>query len=463
MTAQQTMRDRFDYALNPRKVGALSAYLCDPETADAEFALIKAQYEAETGRRADDGNLFYQIRQAFPHGEVTPEEANRIGYETAMRWTKGKYQFFVVTHVDREHIHNHIYYNSTAHDRSRKYHNFWGSTFAVRRLSDRVCLEHGLSIVENPKQHSKGKYKHYGEWQEDMGGKEPTFQERLKNQIDICLSERPESFDAFLQMMAGAGFEVKHGRGGAISFRAPAYGQERFTRLRSDTLGEGYGPEALRAIVEGEAPFPAGQSRPSAESAGSSGGINLIVDIQAKMRDGKGPAYEQWATIYNLKQMAATLQFLQENDLLEYSQLELRASEASDRFHTLAGDIRDAEAALSVNSELKAASVDYAKTRPVFDGYKAAGYSKKYQAEHEGELALYRAAQATFRRLLNGGRLPKMDALKTEGRELTAQKKAAYTGYRAAKKEMRDIVTAKANIDHLLGITGPEKDKEMQR
>jgi len=457
------MRDRFDYGLNPQKCGAVSAYLCDPKTADLEFLLVKNQYEAETGRRADDGNLFYQIRQAFPHGEVTPEEANRIGYETAMRWTKGRYQFFVVTHTDKDHIHNHIYYNSTAHDRSRKYHNFWGSTFAVRRLSDRVCLEHNLSIVKNPKQHSKGKYKHYGQWKDDHGGKEPTFQQRLRDQIDACLVERPKTFDDFLRMIAEAGFEVKHGRGGAISFRAPAYGQEKFTRLRSDTLGEGYDPEELRAVIEGRAPLPAGRSRPPADAAASSGGINLLVDIQAKMQEGKGPAYENWATIYNLKQMAATLQFLQENNLLEYAALEKRAAQTSDRFHALTGELREVESALSVNAELKVASVDYAKTRAVFDGYKAAGYSKAYLAEHEGELMLYRAAQATFRRLLDGGRLPKMDALKAEGRELTARKKAAYSEYRAVKKEMRDVVAAKGNIDCLLGITGPGKEKEMQR
>lgn len=464
MTAQQTMRDRFDYALNPRKCAAISSYLCDPKTADAEFMLVKSQYEAETGRRADDGNLFYQIRQAFPYGEVTPEEANRIGYETALRWTKGKYQFFVVTHTDKEHTHNHIYYCSTAHDRSRKYHNFWGSTFAVRRLSDRVCLEHNLSIVKNPKQHSEGKYSHYGQWQNDHGGKKPTFQQRLRDQIDACLADKPESFDVFLHMMTEAGFEVKHGRGGTISFRALAYGQDRFTRLRSDTLGEGYGPEDIRAVIEGRAPRPAGRSRPPTGSAGSSGGgINLLVDIQQRMSEGKGPGYAQWATVYNLKQMAATLQFLQENNLLEYAALEKRVAQASDRFHSLAGELREVESALSVNAELKTASVDYAKTRAVFDGYKAAGYSKAYLAEHEGELALYRAAQATFRRLLDGGRLPKMDALKAEGRELTARKKAAYSEYRAAKKEMRDVVAAKGNIDRLLGITGPEKDKEMQR
>lgn len=142
------MEERFDYGLNPKKLGALSSYLCDPATAPAEFLLVKSQYQAETGRAVERGALFFQIRQAFPPGEVTAEEANQIGYETVMRWTKGKYQFFVCTHTDKGHIHNHIYFNSTAFDRSRKFHNFIGSSFALRRLSDRVCIEHDLSVIQ---------------------------------------------------------------------------------------------------------------------------------------------------------------------------------------------------------------------------------------------------------------------------------------------------------------------------
>ncbi len=168
------MEERFAYGLNPKKLGAVSAYLCDPASAPAEFLLLKSQYQAETGRAVERGALFFQIRQAFPPGEVTPEEANKIGYETAMRWTKGKYQFFVCTHIDKGHIHNHIYYNSTAQDCSRKFHNFIGSSFAVRRLSDRVCIEHELSVIQNPKQHSKGRFLHYGQW---IGEKPPSAQQ----------------------------------------------------------------------------------------------------------------------------------------------------------------------------------------------------------------------------------------------------------------------------------------------
>ena len=170
------MEDRFTYGLNPEKLGAVSSYLCDPNTAPAEFLLVKSQYLAETGRAVSRGAMFFQIRQAFLPGEVTAEEANRIGYETAMRWTKGKYQFFVCTHTDKAHIHNHIYFNATAFDRSRKFHNFIGSSFALRRLSDRVCIEHELSVIQNPCQHSKGRFLHYGQW---IGEKPPSAKQRV--------------------------------------------------------------------------------------------------------------------------------------------------------------------------------------------------------------------------------------------------------------------------------------------
>ena len=304
-TAIDTMKDRFDYGLNPKKCAAVCSYLCDPETAHAEFLITKNQYEAVTGRPAEKGHLFFQIRQAFPPGEISVEESQKIGYETAMRWTKGKHQFFVCTHTDTGKIHNHIYYNATTEDSTRKFHNFIGSSFAVRRLSDRVCIEHDLSVIVNPKEHSKGLFKHYGQW---LGGdKPPTFQERLKAAIDTALSEQPEDLDAFFALMTEAGFEHKWGRGGALSFRAPEYGQERFTRLRAATLGDGYELEDIRAVIEaggsmtGRAPLPEGRAAPAPRK------VNLIIDIQEKMKGGKGPAYQRWANVYNLKQMAAAL------------------------------------------------------------------------------------------------------------------------------------------------------------
>lgn len=451
-TIAQSMKDRFDYGQNPEKTQGgdlVLAYECDPKTADAEFLLSKAKYKVITGReqKKNEDILCYQVRQSFVPGEVDSETALKIGYDFAMRWTKGKHAFFVVSHVDRPHPHVHIYYNSTTLDCTRKFRDFLGSARAVRRLSDRICLENGLSYIANPKLKSKGKYRHYGQW---LGGnKPPTFQERLKAQIDSCLAENPSDMDSFLQAMGLAGFEVKHRRGGEISFRAQ--GQERFTQLRASTLGKGYGLEDIQAVIEGRA-APVERCK-----------VNLIMDIQSRMKAGKGPAYEQWAKIYNLKQMAAALQYLQENGLMDYADLEQKATQAADRFHTLSDSIKSTETAMRTNAELKAAVVDYAKTRPVFEGYKAAKYSRKYLAEHEAEIATYRAARATMDRLLNGAKLPKMDTLKAEFQQLVSDKKKAYREYREAKKDMQEIITVKSNIDHLLGLTDEQKNKEMER
>ena len=449
------MENRFTYGLNPEKLGAVSSYLCDPNTAPAEFLLVKSQYLAETGRAVSRGALFFQIRQAFLPGEVTAEEANRIGYETAMRWTKGKYQFFVCTHIDKEHIHNHIYYNSTAYDRSRKFRNFIGSSFALRRLSDRVCLEHDLSVIANPKLHSKGRYLHYGQW---LGENQKLSQkEQIRLAIDAALTERPKDFADFLRRMETAGIQVKRGRGGAISFLVP--GQQRAARFRAATLGDGYGPEDVQAVIDGKAPT----RKTPARRAPAPRRVNLLIDIQERMRQGKGPAYERWAKVYNLKQMAAALQYLKEHRLFEYDDLAAKTDAATERFHTLAGDIQQTEAELSRVSDLMAAVVQYAKTRPAFDGYKAAKYSRKYLAEHEAELADYRAAKATMAELLGGEKLPKMDVLKEKRRQLAARKKALYLEYRKAQQDMRELVAVKGSVDHLRGLTDNQRNKEQAR
>ena len=277
-SAIQTMEDRFTYGLNPEKLGAVSSYLCEPNTAPAEFLLVKSQYLAETGRAVSRGALFFQIRQAFQPGEVTAEEANRIGYETAMRWTKGKYQFFVCTHTDKAHIHNHIYFNSTAFDRSRKFHNFIGSSFALWRLSDRVCIEHDLSVIQNPKQHSKGRFLHYGQW---IGEKPPSAKQRVRLAVLAALEKKPTDFADFLRLMEESGFAVKHGRGGVISFLAP--GQEKPTRLRASTLGVGFDPEDIKAVIAGERPLPELPEEPTVPPRR----VNLIIDIQERMAQGK--------------------------------------------------------------------------------------------------------------------------------------------------------------------------------
>ena len=199
-TVAQSLKERFDYGQNPDKTQGgelISSYECDYMTADVEFLLSKAKYKAATGReqRRDADVLCYQIRQSFKPGEITPEEANRVGYETAMRWTKGKYAFFVATHTDRQHIHNHIYYNSTSLDCSHKFRDFIGSARAVRRLSDRVCLENDLSVITSPRLHNKGRFLHYGAW---LGAeRQPSYKERLRAAICGALAKARTALTPF--------------------------------------------------------------------------------------------------------------------------------------------------------------------------------------------------------------------------------------------------------------------------
>ena len=191
--------------------------------------------------------------------------------------------------------------------------------------------------------------------------------------------------------------------------------------------------------------------------------MGVLIDIQELIKNGKGPGYARWATIYNLKQRAAALQYLQEYGLTEYKQLAASTGAAVDRVHALGEELRQTEEALSRTARLMAATVAYAKTRPVFDGYKAARYSKKYLAAHEAELADYRAAKAELGDLLGGAKLPKMEEQKRSRRTLTEQKKALYAEYRRAQREMREAVAVKANIDQLLGMAERREKKAQER
>ena len=296
-----------DYVEHPEKTNngqLITSWQCDSRTADSEFLLSKKQYATNTGRDSGkDDVIAYHLRQSFRPGEITPEEANRLGYELARRFTKERHAFIVCTHIDKAHIHNHIIWNSTSLDETRKFRNFWGSTKAIRRLSDTICIQNGYSIVENP----KGKGKTYDKWLGDK--KKPSHRERICYAIDDALKQNPESFEALLQILRDMGYQIKDGKVPSIL----GGDQKRF--LRMDTLGEDYTPDALRAIITG-AKQHTPKKRFAYEPAPCRSGT-LLIDIQAKLNEGKGAGYAWFAKKYNLKQMSQTMLFLQENDLLD--------------------------------------------------------------------------------------------------------------------------------------------------
>ena len=331
-TIEQTITDRTDYAENPdktRKGELVTGYECSPRTVDAEFLLSKQQYVNITGRDQGDKNILaYHIRQAFKPGEITPEQANEIGRELALRFTKGKHAFIVATHIDRKHIHNHVIFNSTTLDCTHKFINFWGSSKAVRRLSDQICLEHGLSVIENPKP-SKG---HYGTWLGDK--KEPSWREKLMAAIDTVLEGKPTDFHAFMELLKQADVEVRQ-RGKTISLRMTTINsqgkkQKGFIRFRS--LPDDYTEDAIRERIEGKRIVPKKAKTTAPPPAQK---VSLLIDIQNSIKAQNSPGYERWAKIFNLKQAAQTLLFLQDNDITEFDILQDKAQKAKDNFNNI--------------------------------------------------------------------------------------------------------------------------------
>lgn len=453
----QTIHDRIAYAVNPAKTDRgqwVIAYGCDPATAAAEMLLTKREYELQNGpERAKSSNiLLYQIRQAFAPGEITPEKAQQIGYELAMRFTKGKHQFIVATHVDKQHIHTHILINSTVMDGSRKFRNFLGSSFALRKISDRLCLEHGVSIIEHP-----GKaHKHYGKW---LGDEKPLSQrDLLRNDIDNALAKKPASFDAFLSNMRATGYDIKQGKYPA--FRKA--GQQRFIRLRS--LGEAYSEDSIRAIVAGEKPLSVQRKRSHPPATEAPDRVNLLMDIESKLLAGKGVGYEHWAKKFNLKQMAQTLNYLTEHQLLDYEKLAACAREASTQFGALSSEIQSTETRMRELVNLRKHIFHYRETRDVYIAYRQSGYSKQFYAEYEAEILLQKAAKTAFDALPDR-KIPSLKELNVEFESLLAKKKKAYGEYQQARREMQDVLTAKANVDAILGIepTKPRTELEHTR
>ena len=439
-TIGAAIRKIIDYVENPEKTNKgrlISAYQCNVEIADNEFAYAKRQYKFRTGRKRDrDDVIAYQVRQSFRPGEITPEEANRLGVELARRFTKGNHAFIVCTHVDKKHIHNHIIWNSTTLDCERKFRDFRGSAKAVRRLSDTICIENGYSVIEKPKASGKT----YNKWLGNV--KKPCHRDDLRTAIDQALEREPADMEALFVLLREAGIQVWR-RGKSVNLKAP--GWDKAARMSS--LGPGYTEDDLLAVLAGKKKHTPREKNAAPADPPK---VNLLVDIQAKLAEGKGAGYARWAASFNLKQMANTLNYLTENKLLDYGALCEKTDAATARFHDLSGKIKAAEARMSEIAELKTQIINYSKTREVYAAYRKAGYSKKFLAEHEREILLHKAAKKAFDEL-GLKKLPTVKSLQAEYAELLAEKKRAYSEYRSARDEMQNLQMARANVAQIMG------------
>lgn len=436
-TVMQCLKDRTDYAKNGEKTEDgkyISSYKCQPDFVDWEFAQSKIDYLKKTWRQPKGDVIAYQIRQSFKPGEITPEEANEVGYETGMRFTKGKHAFIVATHVDRAHIHNHIIFNSTNLECDRKFRDFWFSGIALQRLSDIICLEHGLSIIPKAKPCERQRRTKYLE--------RVSMRDIIREDILKCLDQKPVDFEELLKLLQAEGYDIKRGKHTAICGKE----QKRFIRFRS--LGEDFTEENLKKVIAGEKESPENiekvpdRKEPKPEKRK----FDLVVDIQEKMAQGKNGGYVRWAKKYNVKQFAESILFLQQHDIHDKETLDALVDGSAARYHELMRIIKDAEAKMAENKVLKTHIINYSKTRDIYIAYRKSGYSKKFFEAHREEITLHKAAKEAFSHLPDG-KIPKVKDLNEEFARLLSEKKAAYSEYKKIKKEMRDYQIAKQNVE----------------
>lgn len=441
-TISQCLADRTDYSQNAEKTNGgeyISSYECDPETADQEFLLSKRQYLQMTGRTQEHDVIAYQIRQSFKPGEITPEEANEIGYELAMRFTKGKHAFLVATHIDKAHIHNHIIYNSTTLDCLHKFRDFRRSGLAVQRLSDMICLEHGKSVIKPRPYKEREKRTDYP--------RRPCHRDDIRLAIDRALLKQPKDFEELIRLLGEAGFEYKDGK--QQSLRGKDGG--RFLRFRS--LGEGYTVENLKTALAGKERHPVKRGKPQNHRRT----LDLSINIQEKLAAGKGAGYERWAKVYNLKAAAKAILFLQEKDIHTMEQLREKTEDTTRHSHELLDSVKQSEKRLAEITILRKHIVNYAKTRETYVAYRKAGYSRKFYESYREELTLHKAAKEAFDQL-EIKKIPKVKELNAEYAKVLESKKKTYAEYRKVRTEMQDYQIALKVAE---ACVGEEAEKEM--
>jgi len=454
-----TLRDRTEYAKDPNKTDGgilIDSFECDPRTVDSEFLFSKRLYEQKTGR--DQGRhdvIAYHVRMSFKPGEVEPDQVLELGRELALRWTKGRHQFIVAAHTNTNSPHAHIIFNSVNLDCTGKYNDFKRSAIALRRVSDMICLEHGLSVIEKP-----GLSKGYNRAEHLGAAKPPGVRDQLRDAIDSVLPACKD-YDAFLTALVEKDIEIKRGK--QLAFRLP--GGKKFSR--QDTLGDNYSYEAILERIEGKrivAPKP----KPIVhEPAVSEYKPSLLIDIQAKMQEGKGGGYERWARLFNLKEMSRTLLFLKDQGIDGYDELVERTEAVCAEYNGRLDKIKAAEEWMKQISELQKHIGTYGKTREVYQQYRASGRDPDFYETHRADITLHEAAKKYFddHGFGKNKKLPSMQSLRQEYAILAAEKKKCYSGWSELKANRAALLTAKSNASRILGVTpdAPERNEHREQ
>ena len=424
---KSTLKKALEYIQNPDKTDdkmLVSSFGCNYETADIEFAFTLSQ-------ALDKGNnLAHHLIQSFEPGEVSFEKAHEIGKQLADAVTKGQYEYVLTTHIDKGHVHNHIIFCAVNFVDYHKYNSNKRSYYGIRNINDRLCYENGLSVI-TPEKGRKGKS--YIEYQTAKTG--TSWKGKLKEAVDLLIPQIKD-FEELLEKLQASGYEIKLGK--YVSCRAP--GQERFTRLK--TLGIDYTEEAIQKRIAGI------RSR-NVKIPKQEQGISLLIDIENNIKAQQSAGYEHWAKIHNLKQAAKTMNFLTENNILQYEYLIKKIDEIILDSEQTADSLKQVEKKLSDMAVLIKNISTYQKTKDIHRGYIKAKDKEAYRRKYESSLILY---EASGKALKDAGikKLPELAALQKEYTALQKKKEAIYSDYGKLKKKVKEYQKIKQNVDTIL-------------
>ena len=434
---KSTLKKALDYIENPDKTDGkllVSSYGCSFETADIEFQMLLDQAYKK------GNNLAHHLIQSFAPGEATPEQAHEIGRRLADEVLQGKYPYVLTTHIDKGHVHNHLLFCAVDMVNQRKYISNKQSYAYIRRTSDRLCKEHGLSVITP----GRDKGKSYAEW--DAQRKGQSWKVKLKTAIDRAIPQAKDFAD-FLRLMEAQGYEIKQGK--FISFRAP--GQERFTRCK--TLGEQYTEDAITQRIKGQ--IIERGPRPQRK------GISLRIDLENNIKAQQNAGYAKWAKLHNLRQAAKTMNFLTEHGIEQYADLERTLAEISAANDEAAAGLKEVERRMGELAVLIKNITTYKQTRPVALAQRKAKDKTRFRQEHQSQLILYEAAA---RAIKEAGitTLPDLAQLKAEYARLDKEKERLYGQYGEVKKQLQEYGIIKQNVDDILRVT-PGKERSQER
>ena len=437
-----TVNKALAYILDPQKTDDafyVSSYGCAASDAAAKEFEWTRNLAIQQGMQIPKV-LARHLIQSFDIGEVTPEEAHEVGKQLADEWLKGKYEYVIATHIDKGHCHNHIIFNAVNYVDFHAYRSNKRTYRELRQLSDEICKEHGLSVIP-PSQNKGMDYKEYTEAKRGT-----SWKQKLKQTIDRCVITAKD-WDEFLKLMQEAGYEIKIGK--YISFRAE--GQERFTRAK--TIGNNYTEDRIKERIQGR-----GNRKRQMQT--SRRGISLISDIQERIQLIGSKGYEHKAKLTILKEAARTLNYLTENNLLQYADLEKKAEDIHSSYTRTGSELKNVEARLREVQPLIKNISNYQRLKPVYDAYMKAADKPAYRAKHEAELVIYEAAKSTLLAIQGDGKLPSLKSLQTEQQRLVDEQQRLYDERAKLKKEARLIDTMKANVDDFLS---PSMAKEQEK